>query len=144
MTRTANPPAPPSPSRRGEKKTAVHAAPLRRALAPFVAAQWESLAFLLSLLGRDNPGDSFPFRYAGPRAELLQFLHAFILCGKIVPTAPHAHPNDCYRHLLALFHLPIPENLSDALAKALSRVNPARPIESLLAQYRRLRSGTLR
>ena len=113
-------------------------------MTPFVAAQWESLALVLSLLERDDPGDAFPFRYAGPRAELLQFLHAFLLCGRIVPAAPHAHPNDCYRHLLALFHLPLPDNLSDTLSKALARVNPARPIESLLDDYRRLRPGATR
>ena len=124
------------PSRSGGKKTAVHAAPLRRALAPYVAAQWESLTLVLSLLDRPAPGDGFPFRYAGPRAELIQLVDALLLCQRIVPTAPHARPVDCHRHLLSLLHLPVPDNLSDTVAKALARVSPERNLAALLEEYK--------
>ena len=106
-------------------------------MAPYVAAQWESLTLVLSLLDRPAPGDGFPFRYAGPRAELIQLVDALLLCQRIVPTAPHARPVDCHRHLLSLLHLLVPDNLSDAIAKALARVSPERNLAALLDDYRR-------
>ena len=38
--------------------------------------------------------------------------------------------------LLDLLHLPVPDNLSDAIAKALARVSPERNLAALLEEYK--------
>ena len=89
---------------------------MRQALEPYIAEQIASLELVRDVLAERLPESDFPFRFTGSRSELVRFVRAFSLTGKIVPIGG-AKMLHCFRHLLWLLHVPEGPNLSNVINK---------------------------
>ena len=103
-------------SRREGKKIFGQDPALRQALEPYLAEQIASLELVRDVLAEKLPESDFPFRFTGSRSELVRFVRAFSLTGKIVPIGG-AKMLHCVRHLLWLLHVPEGPNLSNVINK---------------------------
>ena len=103
-------------SRREGKKIFGQDPALRQALEPYIAEQIASLELVRDVLAEKLPESDFPFRFTGSRSELVRFVRAFSLTGKIVPIGG-AKMLHCFRHLLWLLHVPEGPNLSNVINK---------------------------
>ena len=103
-------------SRREGKKSSGQDPALRQALEPYIAEQIASLELVRDVLAEKLPESDFPFRFTGSRYELVRFVRAFFLTGKIVPVGG-AKMLHCVRHLLWLLHVPEGPNLSNVINK---------------------------
>ena len=103
-------------SRREGKKIFGQDPALRQALEPYLAEQIASLELVRDVLAEKLPESDFPFRFIGSRSELVRFVRAFFLTGKIVPVGG-AKMLRCVRHLLWLLHVPEGPNLSNVINK---------------------------
>ena len=103
-------------SRREGKKIFGQDPALRQALEPYLAEQIASLELVRDVLAEKLPESDFPFRFTGSRSELVRFVRAFSLTGKIVPIGG-AKMLHCFRHLLWLLHVPEGPNLSNVINK---------------------------
>ena len=103
-------------SRREGKKIFGQDAALRRALEPYVAEQLESIELVLEVLSMKPAEPDFPFRFTGSRSELVRFVRALFITGRIVPVGG-AKMLRCVRHLLWLLHVPEGPNLSNVINK---------------------------
>ena len=115
-TSTGIPAARVSTSRRTGKKIFGQDPALRQALEPYIAEQIASLELVRDVLAEKLPESDFPFRFTGSRSELVRFVRAFFLTGKIVPVGG-AKMLRCVRHLLWLLHVPEGPNLSNVINK---------------------------
>ena len=67
-------------------------------------------------VGGKLPESDFPFRFTGSRSELVRFVRALFITGRIVPVGG-AKMLRCVRHLLWLLHVPEGPNLSNVINK---------------------------
>ena len=70
-------------SRREGKKIFGQDPALRQALEPYIAEQVASLELVRDVLAEKLPESDFPFRFTGSRSELVRFVRAFFLTGKV-------------------------------------------------------------
>ena len=81
-----------------------------------MAEQLASVELVLEVLSPEQPESDFPFRFTGSRTELVRFIRAMFLTGRIEPVGG-ARMLHCVRHLLRLFHVPEGRNLSNVIDK---------------------------
>ena len=110
-------------SRRERKKIFGQDPALRQALEPYLAEQIASLELVRDVLAEKLPESDFPFRFTGSpfrftgsRSELVRFVRALFITGRIVPVGG-AKMLRCVRHLLWLLHVPEGPNLSNVINK---------------------------